>query len=163
MPRVNWQGKRQSCLFLATACFIIAIDQISKIWIRNNLPPEISLPHEGFARLTHVQNTGSAFGILTNQAFLLTIIALAGILFIALFYYRFSSPTNLNAFALGLVLGGAVGNLIDRICLGYVTDFIDVRLWGDFHWPAFNLADTSITIGTFIVVGSLLWLAKKRG
>lgn len=163
MPRVDWQGKRQSYLFFAAASLVIVVDQISKLWIRSNLLPGMSLPKEGFLCLTHVQNTGSAFGILTNQTFLLTLIALAGILFILLFYYQFSSPTILNTTALGLVLGGAIGNLVDRLRLGYVTDFIDVRLWGDFHWPAFNFADASITIGAFLLAGSLLWSVRKRG
>lgn len=125
--------------------------------------PGMSLPKEGFLRLTHVQNTGSAFGILTNQTFLLTVIALVGILFILLLYYQFFSPVTLSTTVLGLILGGAAGNLIDRLRFGYVTDFIDVLLWGDFHWPSFNFADASITVGALILVGSLLYSITKRG
>jgi signal peptidase II len=63
---------------------------------------------------------------------------------------------------LGLVFGGAVGNLIDRIRLGYVTDFIDVRLWRDFHWPAFNVADSAITVGSIMLV-IFIFLAFRKG
>jgi len=163
MPKVDWQGKRQSFLFLAIAFFLVVIDQVSKLWVRSNLLPGMSLPKEGFLRLTHVQNTGSAFGILTNQAFLLAIIALVSILFILLLYYRFFPVTALNTTVLGLILGGAVGNLIDRLRFGYVTDFIDVRLWGDFHWPSFNFADASTTVGALILIGSILCSITKRG
>lgn len=163
MPKVDWQGRRQSFLFLAIAFLVVVIDQLSKLWVRSNLLPGMSLPEEGFLRLTHVQNTGAVFGILTNQAFLLTIIALVAIFFILLLYYRFFPPSALTTTVLGLILGGAVGNLVDRLRLGYVTDFIDVRLWGDFHWPAFNFADASTTVGTLVLVGSLLYSIIKRG
>ncbi len=163
MSKVEWQGKRQSFIFLAIAIFVVAIDQLSKWWIRSNLAPGTSLPREGIFRLTHVQNTGFAFGILTNQAFLLTIVSLISILFILFFYYRFSPPSILSTISVGLIFGGSVGNLIDRIRLGYVTDFVDVRLWRDFHWPMWNAADASITVGAIILIISLLWLLKKGG
>jgi len=163
MVRVGWQGRRQSFIFLAIAFFVVAIDQLSKLWIRSNLPPGASLPREGFLRLTHVQNTGSVFGIFASQTFLLTVIAIIGILFILFFYFRFSPPTTLSTISIGLVFGGAVGNLIDRLRFGYVTDFIDVRVWRDFHWAIFNFADSSMTVGVFILIISLFWLVKKGG
>lgn len=163
MPKVDWQGRHQTGLFLAIAASVVVVDQITKWWIRANLLPGVSLPEEGFLRLTHVQNTGTAFGLLANQSFLLTVIAVTGLLAILFFYRHLLRETTLSLVALSLVFGGAVGNLIDRLRLGYVTDFIDIRLWGDFHWPAFNFADSSITVGAIILACSLLWLIRKGG
>lgn len=163
MRKGDWQGRRQTGLFLVIATSVVTIDQLTKLWIRANLFPGASLPEEGFFRLTHVHNTGSAFGLLANQGFLLTVITLAGLLVILLLYRQLSSESVLGIAALGLVFGGAVGNLIDRLSLGYVTDFIDIRLWGDFHWPAFNLADSSITIGVFVLVYFLFRSLRKGG
>lgn len=163
MSKVDWQGRRQTGLFLAIAASVIVVDQTTKSWIRANLLPGVSLPEEGFLRLTHVQNTGTAFGLLANQSFLLTVIAVTGLLAILFFYRHLPRETTLSLVALSLVFGGAMGNLIDRLRLGYVTDFIDIRLWGDFHWPAFNFADSSITVGAIILGCSLLWLIRKGG
>ncbi len=143
------QDRKKIALFLATAALIVALDQLSKLWIRANLTPGESLPQTGFLRLTYVTNTGSAFGLFANQAFLLTIITIASLLIILLFLRYLSPTTTLSNISLGLILGGAAGNLIDRLRLGCVTDFIDVRLWHTFHWPAFNLADAAIVIGIF--------------
>lgn len=163
MQKGDWRGRGQTGLFLVIAALVVIIDQLTKLWIRNNLVLGASLPEEGFLRLTHVQNTGAAFGLLANQSFLLTIITIAGLLAIFLLYRQLYPGTTLGVAALGLVLGGAVGNLIDRLSLGYVTDFIDVRLWGNFHWPAFNFADSSITIGVLVLVYFLVWLLRKGG
>jgi signal peptidase II len=71
---------------------------------------------------------------------------------ILVFLHYFPPAAVLGAVSFGLILGGAVGNLIDRIHLTYVTDFIDVRLWGNFHWPAFNIADAALTVGLFALI-----------
>ena len=133
---------------------MLVLDQLSKLWIRNNLAPSESTPEIGFLRLTHVLNTGSAFGLLANQTFLLTIITIASLFVILLFLHHLSPPATLSIVSIGLIFGGAVGNLIDRLHLGYVTDFIDARLWGNFHWPAFNIADAAIVVGVFALVFS---------
>ncbi len=163
MQKADRQGKSQTLLFLLMAASVVTVDQLTKLWIRSNLFPGQSLPEEGSFRLTHVQNTGSAFGLLANQGFLLIIMALAGLAVILFLYHQFSFKTTLSIAALSLVFGGAVGNLIDRLRLGYVTDFIDIRLWGDFYWPAFNFADSSITIGIFILFYFLFKSFGKGG
>jgi len=151
------QGKWwQNVLFFLTALLIVAADQLSKIWIRANLAIEQSLFEVGFFRLTHVHNTGAAFGLFRGQSFPLTIVALVGIgvvlLYALLAYRRLPFLDNrLSKSALGLVLGGTVGNLIDRLRFGYVTDFIDFGFW-----PAFNIADSAITVGVIIFAYSLL-------
>jgi len=165
MPRVNWHASEwRRGIFLLIAAFVVVVDQLSKQWVRSHLLPGESLPEVGFLRLTHVLNTGSAFGLFANQAFLLSLVAIVGLVVILLFYRYLSRYNILGSLALGLVFGGAVGNLIDRLSLGYVTDFIYVRLWHDFYWPAFNVADSAITVGVialicFIFVG----LKKENG
>lgn len=150
--------------FLLIAAFVVAADQLTKSWIRANLLPGESLPGIGILTIVHAQNTGSAFGLFTNQAFLLTLIAVVGLVVILLFYRYLPQSSILSTIALGLVFGGALGNLTDRIRLGHVTDFIYVRLWGDFYWPAFNIADSSISIGVVVLaVFLLIGLKKKDG
>ena len=161
----NLQGKwQQNMLFLLIALLIAAADQLSKIWIRANLDIGQSLFEAGFFRITYVHNTGAAFGLFQGQSFALTIVALVGIgvlLFYALLVYRHFPLLNnkLNRLALGLVFGGTIGNLIDRLRFGYVTDFIDFGFW-----PAFNIADSAITVGvTIFAYSSLRSLSGKHG
>ena len=165
MQKVNSpQGKWRSVVFLLTALLIVAADQLSKMWISSNLAVGQSLPETGFFRLTHVHNTGAAFGSFQDQLFILTIVSLVAIavlLLCALLIYRRSPllDNRLSKLALGLVLGGTVGNFIDRLCLGYVTDFICVGTW----WPSFNIADSAIVVGVIIFACSLLPLARAGG
>jgi len=157
----NSQGKWNVVFFLI-ALLVVAADQLSKIWIRSNLAIGQSLPETGFFRLTHIYNTGAAFGLFHGQSFSLTIVALVGIvillLYVLIFYRRFPFLVNrLGKSALGLVLGGTIGNLIDRLRFGYVTDFIDIGIW-----PAFNIADSAIVVGIIIFAYSLLLLARAE-
>lgn len=133
--------------FFLVALAVIALDQISKFLVRTNMTLGQSIPEEGFFRITYATNTGGAFGIFANQAFLITIIAIAGIITI-LIYVRYS-PLNRMPFriALGLLLGGTAGNLIDRLSIGWVVDFIDIGAW-----PVFNLADSVIVVSMIILV-----------
>jgi len=116
----------------------------------------------GCLSLTYVRNTGSAFGFFANQVFLLTLVSIVGLVTILLFYRYLSKSNILGILALSLIFGGAVGNLIDRMRLGYVTDFVDVRLWDDFHWPAFNVADSAITVGSIVLI-IFIFLAFRKG
>ena len=156
------QGKGGNVIFPLTALLVVVADQLIKLWIRSNLATGESLFEVGFFRLTRVHNTGAAFGLFQGQSFLLTIIALVGVaallLYAFFFHHKFPFLDNrLGKLALGLVLGGTVGNLIDRIYLGYVTDFIDFNFW-----PAFNIADSAIVVGIIILAYSLLSLATAR-
>ena len=163
MQKVNsLQGKWRSVVFFLAALLVVVADQLSKMWIRSNLVVGQSLPEMGFFRLTHVQNTGAAFGLFRDQSFILAIVALVGIIVLivyALLIYRYFPFLDnlLCKSALGLVLGGTVGNLIDRVRLGYVTDFIDVGIW-----PSFNIADSAIVVGIIVFVYSLLRLAQAE-
>lgn len=140
------------CIFLLIAAFIVALDQASKFWITSHLSVGESLPEIWRVRIIHLRNTGAIFGMFTGHSFLLTLVGLAGLIAIILFFRYFSQTSILSCIALGLVLGGATGNLIDRIRVGSVTDFIYVRLWGDFYWPAFNVADSAISIGVIVLM-----------
>ncbi|NWF77205.1 MAG: signal peptidase II [Chloroflexi bacterium] len=146
--------RRKLGLFVIVAALVVALDQLSKLWVRAHLAPGESLPITGRLSLTYVGNTGSAFGLLANQTFLLIIVGIASLLIILLFLRYLSQVTTLSMVSIGLIWGGAVGNLIDRLRFGYVIDFIDFRLWGSFHWPAFNIADAAITVGVFILIYS---------
>jgi len=156
------QGKWRNVLFLLIALLIVVADQLSKIWIRS-YPEEQAIFDAGFFRVIHTHNTGAAFGLFQGHSFVLTIVALVTIavilLYALLIYRRFPILDNrLSRSALGLVLGGTVGNLIDRLSFGYVIDFIGVGIW-----PAFNIADSAIVVGVIVFVCSFLTLAKARG
>jgi len=146
--------RRRLGLFLIAAALVVTFDQLSKLWIRAHLALGESLPITDRLSLIHIRNTGSAFGLLANQTFLIIIIGIASLLVVLLFLRYLSQVTTLSMVSIGLIWGGAVGNLIDRLRFGYVTDFIYFRLWGDFHWPAFNIADAAITVGVFVLIYS---------
>ena len=153
-------GWRRNAILFLLALLVIAADQLSKIWIRSNLLVGQSLFETGFFRLTHIHNTGAAFGLFPGQSFPLTIVALVGIaaflIYALVIYQGFPFLDNMpNRVALGLILGGTVGNLIDRLRLEHVTDFIDFNIW-----PTFNLADSAITIGAMLFAYSLLFVTK---
>jgi len=165
MQKVNrLRDKWRNVVFFLTALLIVIADQLSKIWIRSNLAVGQSLPEVGFFQLTHVQNTGAVFGLFQGQSFALTIVGLvsvAALVVYALFINRHFPllDNRLSNSALGLILGGTVGNLIDRLNpnLGGVTDFISIGIW-----PAFNIADSAITVGVIIFAYFLLRLARAE-
>ena len=155
------QGKWRSAVFLLTALLIVAADQLSKIWIRS-YPEQQVIVDVGLFRIIHTHNTGAAFGLFQGHSFALTIVGLVAIAVILLYtlflYRRFPILDNrLGKSAVGLVVGGTVGNLIDRLQFGYVTDFIDFGVW-----PAFNIADSAIVVGAIILAYSLLPLARTE-
>jgi signal peptidase II len=154
--QVSSHGQRRRLgLFLIVAALIVTFDQLSKLWIRAHLALGESLHLTDRLSLTYVWNTGSAFGLLANRTFLLIIIGIASLLIVLLFLRYLSQVTTLSMVSIGLVWGGAVGNFVDRLRLGHVTDFIYFRLWGDFYWYTFNIADAAITVGVFVLVYSL--------
>ena len=144
-------------LYLAGLIVVVFIaDQLSKGWIRDNLIPGRSIPDEGFFRLTHISNTGSAFGLFPDQTFVLMLASLVGIGILLVFFRKQSGRGIWLRTSLGLQLGGATGNLADRLTLGEVTDFIDVG-----PWPIFNLADSSIVVGIILLAWMLYRPTKK--
>jgi signal peptidase II len=148
--------------FIAVALAIVIFDQITKWVIIQNLSLyDVYQVIPRFFNLVHIHNPGSAFGLfaghqsLFRNVFLLTasVVALSLVL-----YLHHKTPEEFPLLSLGfaMIFGGAIGNLIDRIRLGHVIDFIDVYV-GSFHWPAFNVADSAITIGMFIFAFYMLF------
>ncbi len=150
--------KRYLPLFLLST-LVILLDQWTKSLVRNFLPiggDWVPFPALPFFRIVHWYNSGAAFGLFQNGGLFFTIVAIFVAMLIIYYYPRLTGNDWLLRLALGLQLGGAIGNLIDRLQMGMVTDFIAV---GSF--PVFNLADSSITIGTgLLLLGS--WLYERR-
>lgn len=147
---------RSSGISLITSLIVLVItlvsDQITKSLIVHNMHIGESIPSSGLIRLTYVTNSGSAFGLFPNQTLFLIIGSFLGIGVLLVFYRINHVKSLLLNLSVGLQMGGAAGNLIDRIRLGYVVDFIDVGLW-----PVFNIADSAIVVGLL----GLLWALKS--
>ena len=142
--------------FFLVALIVVALDQVSKYFIRAN-QDILPIPEEGFFRITYGTNEGGVFGLFANQPFLITLTAIVGVAAI-LIYSRYPLANRvLVRVALGLLLGGAVGNLIDRICFEKVVDFIDVGAW-----PVFNIADSAVVVGVILIIYYFLF-GQKRG
>ncbi len=133
-------------VLIQLAILVFVIDQFSKFLVMDQLLYRESFPATGFFRFTHTFNTGSAFGIFQNQNTPLIVVSFIGIAILVLIYRSQRMPTGLLRLSIGLQIGGAFGNLLDRLRLKHVIDFIDV---GD--WPVFNLADASIITGLVIL------------
>ena len=163
MSKVNYLGGRQrQVAFPLVALLVVAADQFAKLWVRNNLSPGQSIPEEGVLRLTYVANKGAVFGVFP---FYIVPLIFSMLIIMASFFLYYRYPLfhrSLAVAALGLIVGGSIGNLIDRLCLGYVVDFIDFKIWGEFHWPAFNIADAAIVIGLILLTYFLLNLKKAK-
>lgn len=145
--------------FLGLALLVFGFDQATKWlivqWLRE---PGVSVPvlWPVFS-LTYVTNTGAAFGLFANQNLLFIFIAVA-VIAVILFFYRYLLADHLLLrVSLALQLGGALGNLLDRLRLGYVVDFLDFRVW-----PVFNVADSAITIGVLLLIYNLVFQAERH-
>lgn len=140
-------------MFLGMFVFALVSDQLTKIWIVETVHyGEIFVWIPGILDITHARNPGGAFSFLAGAPvvgrmtfFIGATLAAIGLLLV--FFRRLEPEMRLVALALGGILGGAVGNLIDRIAYGEVIDFIDVHLWFGYTWPTFNLADSFIVVG----------------
>ena len=151
----SFSAWRADLLLAALILVVFITDQMTKAWVRASLIEGASRPREGFLRITHVSNTGSAFGLFPNQTTFLLIASLVGIAVLLVFFRKQAGHGFMVRASLGLQLGGAAGNLVDRITLGAVTDFIDVGAW-----PVFNLADASIVTG-IVILAWLLFRSPK--
>jgi signal peptidase II len=143
------------------ACVVVVLDQVTKPIVRAMLPPYESVSIvPGLVNLTHVQNTGAAFGILNLTDFpyktpILIAVHLIALASIGIYAVSLPLSQRLVRMGLSLILGGAVGNLIDRVWNGYVLDFVDVY-WRQYHFWAFNVADAAITVGVAVIILDLL-------
>jgi signal peptidase II len=146
-----------SWLFFLVAGLVVAADQVSKKALASHFLPDESrtvIPHALW--LTYVQNRHGAFGLFGSHPLLLAVVALAVVL-VFYYWYRQDGATTLTHVAFGLILGGAIGNIVDRLRFGYVVDFIDLR-W----WPVFNVADSAISIGVTLLLLRILLHDRRR-
>ena len=152
--------------FFVVILAVIALDQATKYWIFHNFALyESKVVVPGFFNLTYLTNNGAAFSMLAGQPALWRQVffmgaAGAALVFIGLAQRSFGRNSALYTVALALIAGGAIGNLIDRIRFGFVIDFLDVSI-GSYHWPAFNIADSAITIGVILFIFKNLLLERR--
>jgi len=148
-------------VYVAIATLVVVLDQITKVLVDRFMSlHESRIIVDGFLRLTYVRNRGAAFGILSDadlpyQSLLFAVVSLAALGAIAAYAWRLPARSRLPQTALALIMGGALGNLMDRARLGHVIDFVDAY-WGAHHWPAFNVADSAISVGVVLLVLDIL-------
>lgn len=156
-PDLAEPGYAGKSRFLVLSLAVLALDQWSKWMVNLHLPEHLAQPViPGFLNLTHVKNTGVAFGLFADAGregatWILTALGLLALGLVGLYFRQVPKENRLLQTALALVLGGAVGNLIDRIATGAVTDFIDVY-FKSYHWHTFNVADSGISVGIALIV-----------
>ncbi len=152
---MNPTPRKIDYLFLSLA--VLVVDQWTKWLVEVHLPHSASQPLlAGFLSFTHVRNTGVAFGLFAAHGahggtWLLVAMGLVALAAVFLYFRLAPARNRLLLSSLALIVGGALGNLIDRLASGAVTDFIDVYV-GNHHWPAFNVADSAITVGIALMV-----------
>lgn len=140
----------------------LLIDQVTKILVETRMVFGDKVPViEGFFYLTRVHNRGAAFGMLSNLPEEIRLLFFVGVTLVALgiiasFYRKLAPGDRLAALSLGLILGGALGNLIDRVRIGEVVDFLHFRLWAGYSWPDFNVADSCIVVGVGLLILELM-------
>jgi signal peptidase II len=148
-------------VFGGLAATIVLVDQLTKAWLTSFLAPGQSVPVVGdLIRLVHAQNTGGLFGLLRGQSVPFALISVVVVALIVAYHARAGSNPYLSI-TLGLLLGGAIGNLIDRLRLGYVVDFVDAGL-GGLRWYTFNVADAAISFAILLLLAASLWPSVAR-
>jgi signal peptidase II len=142
-------------VFLTCAAAVLVLDQAAKALASSHLLLGQPVPILGeFVRLTLVHNTGAAFGLFPGSRLPFILISVLAIGVVLYLFARDAYRTLLNRLLLGCILGGAIGNLVDRVRWGRVVDFIDVG-WGSFRWPVFNVADSAVTLGVILLAWNL--------
>ncbi|GAB4419982.1 MAG: hypothetical protein Kow00106_16390 [Anaerolineae bacterium] len=154
----RWQSARHWLLLVSVVALVLLADQISKAYVAAHLPLHDSWAPvkalEDVFRFTHVRNSGAAFGLFPQGGFLFLGIAILVSAIILYYYRQIPADAWLVRLALGLQLGGALGNALDRLRLGYVVDFFDVS-----YWPVFNVADSCVVLG---VAGLVLVMLREE-
>jgi signal peptidase II len=151
------QRARRGLLTFLIAAVIVGLDQLTKYLVMTYMELGQSIPEEGWIRLTYTTNTGGAFSLFANQGFLLAIASILGIAILVLYLRYLPLDSKVLKLGLALDLGGAVGNLIDRVRFGEVVDFVDIGAY-----PVFNVADSAITVGTVLIIYYLLFIATRK-
>jgi len=159
-------GRPSIRMLVSVPLTVVALDQASKFWVGSRMDLFESIPViPGFFSITYVRNPGAAFGMFAQahdlwRMTLLVGVSLVAVTLLTVFFLRSPHAERVSRLAAVLVMGGALGNLIDRLRFGEVIDFLDVFV-GRLHWPAFNLADSAITIGIGLFVVSA-WRERRE-
>lgn len=149
-------------MIIILSTILVIIDQVSKIIVINNLTNNKSVEViKSFFYLTYTNNTGAAFSILTGKRILLILVSLIVIGILIYYIKKTKIEKKINKIALSLVIGGSIGNLIDRIVKGAVIDFLDFKIFG-YNYPIFNLADTFIVLGVFLLLIGMFRKEEKK-
>jgi len=143
--------RRQWIGLAVVAGAAIVADQLTKHVVASQLKLDHAVTLVGPFSIHHVQNSGIAFGLFSRATAVVIVLTTVAVAWMLLFFARSGARHPALPVALGLLIGGSVSNLVDRVRLGYVTDFLDLR-----YWPAFNLADTCIVVGVVLLLGSIL-------
>jgi signal peptidase II len=147
--------------FLGLAAIVAVVDQLTKAWLTSYLAPGQSVEVLGdVVRLWHSQNNGGLFGLFRGQAVVFGLASLVVVALIVIYHGRAGGGRYLSI-TLGLLLGGALGNLIDRLRIGYVVDFVDVGI-GNLRWYTFNIADAAISFSLVLLVAASIWPRLAR-
>ena len=155
-------GRRHWLLFGGLAAAVFVVDQLVKAWIVAGFEVGVPVDVVGpYLRITISHNTGALFGLFRDQAVLFALFSLAVIGFIVWYHGR-SPRSAVQSVALGLLLGGALGNLVDRIRLGYVVDFVDMGI-GSWRFYTYNVADSAITTAILLLIVLALWSGRRAG
>ena len=158
---------RQGALVLpAVTALVLLVDQLSKHLVAARLAEGQSWDIVPWLapvfRITHTTNTGAAFGLFPRWGNLFIVVAAAVIVAIIVYHHQVTDGQRLMRMSLGLQLGGAIGNLVDRLVRGSVVDFIDLSFWPLHEWPVFNLADASIVTGVTLLALLVLWEERRE-
>lgn len=155
-------------ILLAMIGTLVSLDQLTKFLVVSRFQlGETLAVLEGFFHLTLVHNTGAAFGILANlpeiyrEPFFFLVPGITLVVILAVFA-RLKEKQGISIYALSLIVGGAIGNIVDRMRLGYVVDFLDFHFRQQIHFPAFNVADSAITVGVGLLFLSLIYEKETR-
>ncbi len=155
-------GRARWGVFMAIAATVIGVDQLSKAWLVANVAVgEVVSVIGDLVRFVQSQNSGALFGLFRDQAILFALVSIGVIALIALYHARAGRSAYLSL-ALGLLLGGAIGNMLDRLRLGYVVDWVDIGL-GNLRFWTFNVADSAITIAILMLLAAALVPALAGG
>jgi signal peptidase II len=156
-------------IVISISLVVLVLDQLTKMLIRANLALHEGVSLLPFLGITHLRNRGAAFGILNDlpesvRMPLFVLILVVAFIAIITFVVKAEPKDRILVTSLSLILGGAIGNSIDRFRLGYVTDFIDFHWFGNpkYHWPPFNFADAAITIGVILILFEALFMKKGK-
>lgn len=155
-------------LYFAIAFGVLVLDRLTKWLVQERIPLHDTITIiPNFFRLTHVQNRGAAFGLFAEspsewRVLLLVLFSLVALSVVSAMLWKNSHAMTVTGWALALILGGALGNLWDRVVDGHVVDFLDFYL-GSYHWPAFNVADSAIVAGALLLVGEILFRPTPEG